>query len=437
MGMTVLEGSDGTYLTGYQLWQRTKRPGWRRILRDEETEVRLYLRADDDGETLVRFRPLADTDLPPGFEIQTRGTAHFVEHTESTRTDGADDEASGGAPRKPVERLRERAATDPAAVDVDELRELLRPSSDDLLPGLEALNDVVPSRAADLVETIPWLANHLTPRASDTVRERTFACLAGLVEYCPENATHVGGRLAREDFDTISDASESVAREAARCLRSVTAVAPDGPDYPRLLVALLTVEDSATRVCTAAALRTVAEYDPERVRPSVTPLLDVLVTGPDVFQRDALRTLGAVAVIDSDVARRVVPSALPYLGMEHADLRRTAVDVLARVAASHPERVSDYPGRLVPLLDDEDDAVRASASAALAALAPVVPVKVWPAMGRFVALLDDADPAIRRSACRALGHVGATEARTALREIRESDPSGEVREAADAALARL
>lgn len=404
---------------------------------DRDSGVWLCIPTRDAAATkLVRYEPIEEADLPADLQLRTTPAGPVVDERTPEPTDTSD--AGNGAVMALLEEYRARKEAETAAADLPaRVAEAIRTTSGgDRLLAILALRDIAPTRAADCVRAIVPLANGLRT-FDEAVRADAFAALADLVTYRPEHARYVAAGLPSTTLPIGPDAPVSVNREAARCVRAIADAAPEQLSDTSWIDPLLAVEDDETLLDTIVALRTVAERDPERVRPSVTALLDALGTGFPEVRCDVLRTLGAVAVTDADVARRVVQSALPHLGSARVEFRRAGVDVLADIAARYPNRVSDYPGRLIPLLDDEDDAVRTSAAVALAALAPVVPVRVWPAMHRFVALLDDPVPTTRAAACRALGHIGATEAGTALRTTAERDPSADVREAAAAAVDRL
>lgn len=142
-----------------------------------------------------------------------------------------------------------------------------------------------------------------------------------------------------------------------------------------------------------------------------------LIAHPDIAIRnlagDVLVRLGAVAV---------EPLAA-YLDDEDPDVRKFAVDVLARLPAE------PLTGRIAALLDDEDANVRLAAIDALAELG------AEPFAERLVALYH-AEPLARASVIAALGTCDAPEA-SALVVAALSDDDPVVHLAAAAALAEL
>lgn len=136
------------------------------------------------------------------------------------------------------------------------------------------------------------------------------------------------------------------------------------------------------------------------------------------------------------------------VGLTEADddiIRRVGASALSDVAEEYPPVREEYPDetpRLVAvaaglLASDPHPRVRYHAAFALYEYALGKPELVRGRRDVLVAALEDESELVRKDAAGTLGLVDATDARPALRELAESDPSERVRDAAAEALESL
>jgi hypothetical protein len=271
-----------------------------------------------------------------------------------------------------AEEIRKKAESQPDAVSVSELRDLLGSSEAEARSDAAlALESVVSSTDAridpdDVRGLVDDLRSLLDDDAPD-VRENASKALARVAGEYPGDV-----RGAVEDLQSLLD-----------------------DDYP------------VVRRNGADALRRIATEYPGDVRGAVDDLHSLLGDDEATVRRDAAGALGFVAEEYPGDVRVAVGDLRPLLGDDDPDVRRNASLALAKVAREHPGAVRAAVATFQSLGDDEA-AVRVHAALALAHVAREYPGDVRGAVGALHSLLSDDDhDGVRVNASLGLGAVAA------------------------------
>ncbi|WP_137284537.1 HEAT repeat domain-containing protein [Halorussus salinisoli] len=249
--------------------------------------------------------------------------------------------------------------------------------------------------------------SEVAPLVSDLV-----ACATDMAATTPLGAQGPDGvddgdpgrsQVVAEHSTTARDQSVLVQTLAAESLTAVAQQQPEAIPYDRRYLAVLSTDAPLPiRRGAVAALEAVARTNPERGRPAIEPLADLLIEDRD------------------EVLQGRAAMALAFLADSYFEETTAAV----RPGAS----------TLCSLLTVDDPEVLSGATGLFTYFAEQYPADVADATPVLRSLLGNDAPSIRARAAFALGFVGDTAERGVLLDVRESDPSEEVREAAAAAI---
>lgn len=325
--------------------------------------------------------------------------------------------------RPDVERLVQRARSDPESVPLDEIESALGHSDETVREGaataLHAVSRDFPERAVDAVDRLSPLLE--SDRA--TLRSKALATMANAGDRRPEALVPHGEAIVA----SLDDESPTVNRSAARALRAVTTVeaAAASPAVPRL-VALLDADVQSTRAHAATILKRVAVEDPGAVHSVVEPLLAAVeetFDRPTGITYEPSPSSGGAGPTEQMRGFRALTED-PEGRSSNAAAREAAAASIATLADDDPVRVADaldgHLSRSFDLLDDRNPTVRATTVEALGSVAEADPAAVRPAEEELIGLLEDARP-VRERAVRVLGALETERARAALADLASDD----------------
>lgn len=326
--------------------------------------------------------------------------------------------------RPAVERLCQTVATDPDAVTVAEVFELVSDADvSDRYRLARALDRIVETNHSAGAETV----ERVTPLfASESDGERRFATM--VVEQVAGRAPEHAASAIDELADVLASEDPFCRRHAVWALAHLSAFDPEllvplvprlvpGPDQPPYFehdhVVLIT--------------RNVAREDPEAVIPLLPSLFEVLEAadtfvgndGPDEppesgdllpwldDSKEGVEPAIATAELLVDlsaaqpdaVAAHVEDAAQVLETVERVTVRRDVVDALATLATARPAAVVPAVSALGAQLDARDDVLQARAARALGLAYDAAPDEVAAAAAESLAalepLLGHDDPAVR------------------------------------------
>lgn len=333
-----------------------------------------------------------------------------------------------------AEELYHEAQTSPATIDVAELYELTQGSDETTRwHALLALDELAKSRPGDVVDFVPGFETLLESPHTE-VRVAAFRWFATIADEYPGQVTPV----AATAVDALEvDADENVLEAA---ITIVSRVADDDPkavvDAAPKIAALLQ-EDPPAESKAVLALARIAKAYPEPVLPVTGALLEYVETADESAAPSAIAALGHMSKEYPNVAESAIPTLLDLLDAESFYIRANAAGLLADLSDEYPDQLSGAIPRVAGLLEDEDEKARYNATSILARVAKAHPEAVEPVIGGLIDALDEGFEHTRSNACWALGYLEAEEAEPELERLSASDPSEEVRDAAQYALRQL
>lgn len=315
---------------------------------------------------------------------------------------------------------------------------------------LARLATVAAEQPNTVSDACPVLEDKLsgTPPA---VQAETLGILTAVAEANPSTVEHILPTV--HEFLT-QETYPGLRSESARLLKAIAGQEPDMVLDALPEVADQLIDEKTDSSPFAAVLNRVAKEYPGEVLPYVPKLETHLQESDESSLIPALSAVGHVANEYPNVAREVIPIAgelldeeddfnnsfslaKGLLGNQEHMLRANAAAALADLAEYYPSDVRQFATDLIDILDDEDEKVRHNASLALSRTAVEHPEDIPAAVDDLLELLDDDLPGTRINACRALERGEISEATQALKKVAETDTDGEVRAAAEQALARI
>ncbi|MFB6150653.1 MAG: HEAT repeat domain-containing protein [Haloarculaceae archaeon] len=283
--------------------------------------------------------------------------------------------------------------------------EAIRPCADELLAMFDG--DPSPGQRSPLY-CLALLAREDVDPVVDELHRFVDVFVDGPDDRAEFDTREIDGRL---DADQI----QNVAQTATKQRRDYRVVAGD------VIVSIARQEPAA-----------VVDHLPDLAPFADDPVLQIRVVVLDV--------LGALAM---DYPERVL-GHLPALAAALDDGRPVsahAVKALGALSQERPdaavEAVSPHADKLIDLLDHAESEVRSVAAGLLSYLGAEQPETVEPALPDARDLLDDEHPYVRGNAVWIVEAVGDESDRETLKELAESDPNPQVREAAETAAQQL
>lgn len=288
--------------------------------------------------------------------------------------------------REVPRHLVERAGSDPDAIDLEEIEDLL---DDD------------------------W----------EEMRNTGLKVLVGL-------ATDDPNRVVPFVDDVIDclDESYGIARSHAALVLSL--LADDHPDLvgPAIPTLIDNLDDPTPlyRYRAARAIARQSQSTPESFVEHADALIDTLIDGPSVSKPEPATDAG-----QREIAQTKKEQLEPDF-MRSAATKEVVANVLVEVAREDASVCSKRLSDLLPVLSD-DESVPHARGAIVEVIRHVVvadPDTLDATIDPLLGLLDDDATFVRARAIRALGFAEATEAVDPLRTVAESDPDEDVRELA-------
>lgn len=281
-----------------------------------------------------------------------------------------------------------------------------------------------------VIDAIPFLTEALEASEPD-VRAMALEALATMGETYPGHVTPASESVIAR-LDPASDArlrADAVGFVASVAEHDPAAVVDAAPT-----LAVLVQDDTEAASRAIVALSRIAKRHPEAVAPAAA-VLQERVADEDAPQRvGALAALGQIAKSYPDIAESTISIARDLLDTESDRLRSNAAALFADFAETEPERVRSVVPKAIELLDDTDERARYNATSILARVAEPFPDDVEQAIDPLVGTLEEEFEFTRSNACWALGYLEAERALPELENLAESDPSENVRNAADVAV---
>ncbi|MFC6837971.1 HEAT repeat domain-containing protein [Halomarina ordinaria] len=254
----------------------------------------------------------------------------------------------------------------------------------------------------------------------------------------PPTPDHLTGLLQQGDHgETVAcldrlGAADTETRK--RALRAIRAIAEEPPrsfeDLAGPLSAFLTDEDRAVRLTTAKLFVTLAQSEPEAVRPAVGTLAERLADDEEFYYVRA-RSAEALGYVAGDSPEDVTdPETLADLrvglSFDEPEVKEKLAKALAYVALGDPDRLRHQVGSLAEHLDDEDELVRYHLCTALVVVGCAHPEKLAAAEEPLRARLTDENPYVRGRGAEAFGLLaGSDTAVESSPALDEGDAEGE------------
>lgn len=294
---------------------------------------------------------------------------------------------------------------------------------------------------AELATDHPDLCLDAVPALTDTLessdpdlRAMALEALTGLADASPDTVTPVADDVvelldANEDPRVVPDAVEFVATLATRTPSAVIDAAPK--------LAVLLEDDTQAQSRVIVALKRISETYPDAVVPAASALQDYVTDGDSDQRIAALAVLGMIAKEYPDIAESMIGTTTDLLTVDSDRLRANAAGLLADLADTYPEQIKGVVPEAIELLDDPDKKARHNATSILARIAKTYPEEVTPAIDPLRTSLNDDFTSARANACWALGYLEAEQALEDLETLATSDPSEEVRDAAEFAVSEI
>lgn len=232
--------------------------------------------------------------------------------------------------------------------------------------------------------------------------------------------------------DAIAYLNQFIAAEPEtrkRAMQSLREIADDNPaTFNGLVPALMPFledEERAIRLSTAKLLVTVAEADPDAVRPVVSIIADRL-TDEDEFYYVRARcaeTLGYVALeYPDDVSSPDVLADLRIgLSFDEPEVKEKLAKALEYIALGDPSRIRHHVSSLVDHLDDENELVRYHVGTALVVVGCEYPEKLLEAEDVLRERLADESPYVRGRVAEAIGLLAQSATVNAISELDQID----------------
>lgn len=299
-------------------------------------------------------------------------------------------------------------------------------------PALRALDTLADARPNDCVAALPTLRELLgTPRHATDALE----VVATIADERPRDVAP----LAEDIVAHLTGDDTERRGVAARCLSSVADHdAADVADAVPALEALVADRGDGWPYAVHALNRVAAEH-PERVRPAV-PTLTEIVGDESASTNVLLNATGALGRVCSEYPEAGLDGLEAVLALLTADdhrVRANAAGVLSDIALGPVGALVPHVDALTPLLGADDEYLLTNATAALSRVAEVEPGAVAHLTDRFVDLLASDHELVRVNACWALGYLAAESATDALEDRRLHDDSEQVRNRAAWALVEI
>lgn len=329
--------------------------------------------------------------------------------------------------------LRERARSDPGAVDPTAVLALLQePDREVQAAATRALLAVLSAFPGVGVGAVDRLVE-LLEGPDVPFEEELLLCLARVASVRPTET-----QAAREA--ALARLSRAELRGAASVFLAQLASHDPAPLVGHVddFAALLRGDDSAAGRNAAHVLSQLARAHPVAVADAVSALADGAAAADDQTALKSLTALGAVADARPGRVVDILKTVVGRFEAGHDGVRANALGVAAAAASTEPAAVAPHLTAVVDRFDDPAARVRGNAAAVALRVGQTDPDGVDSSVtGGLTELVDDPDPTVRANACRALGHVGGPLAVELLRDRARSDPEPAVRQSATRAVERL
>jgi len=292
---------------------------------------------------------------------------------------------------------------------------------------VEAGNPVVAGAAAQLLRSLVEASRGVSQQASVRaaveaglthrdagVRVACLEAVAVIVDHSVENGQQfvegLGANLGVEGRQSVlaavtlaeilgehPDAGIDIVPDLAGGLRNQTPV--DTQSIPFL------VRGATVSAVTVGIVEDVITLDPSQGEPVIEPLLD-LATAVD--QSTLGSVLGVLEVLSEEFPTESQAAVqVAAVGIEEGSMsiRRDAAQVLANVAAYHPEAVEPYVDHLLVAIEDNNPRVRATALVALRNVCTAIPDAIESDVHRIIGRLDDDSAVVRKQAADLISTV--------------------------------
>lgn len=211
-------------------------------------------------------------------------------------------------------------------------------------------------------------------------------------------------------LDRLDAAGTETRKRALRAVRDVATERPRSvEEFIDSLSMFLTDEDRAVRLTAAKLLVTLAELEPEGVRPAINTLAERLADDEEFYYVRA-RCAEALGYIGREHSEAVSDPAILAdfrigLSFDEPEVKEKLAKALECVALGDPSRLRHQVESLADHLDDDEEQVRYHLCTALVAVGCERPEKLGDGRDALVARLSDVDenPYTRGRAAEALG----------------------------------
>jgi HEAT repeat protein len=330
--------------------------------------------------------------------------------------------------------LYETVGGNPERADIDELIELTHSAEEKArMHALTAMGRILSDRSDDIVPAIPVLVEKLDDDAILT-RFGALSCLSLLAEDQPQSV-----RSVIDDVVSLlePESDGGILEESIRFVSTVSKEYPEDVQHAAPALATLLDVDPPEKQNLFEAIVNIAKSEPEAVAP-VTPDLCEYVEAEDAeYRTTAIAGIGYTAKENPEVAETTIPTMITLLDADQDKLRTNAAGLLADLSEEYPEQITYDIASIIELVNDPDEQAQHNATYVLAQIAARYPEEVEPAVNPLIQALESGLDDTRLNACRALGYVGAEEATTSLKRIRDEDESSDVQQVAGWALSRI
>mgnify|MGYP002338705564 CR=1 FL=1 len=241
------------------------------------------------------------------------------------------------------------------------------------------------------------------------------------------------------------DADDHAVNRAATGCSVELAYADSGllMEYTPLFGSLLDSEDETVRRNCVYVLTCVAKEHPEEVLPAVDDVISSLDRhGDPDGSKSSL--VGRISRHYPDATVEAVPVLQDILEgsgkkntKKKAKVKANALGALADIAKEHPDEVVDSLERAEELLEHQDGTVRYNTCGLIEEVSKQKPREVENLSPKLIGGLDDDHQGVRLKTAFVLGEIKADDAVERLKELKDGDPSIEVRRLAEKAVWRI
>jgi hypothetical protein len=213
-------------------------------------------------------------------------------------------------------------------------------------------------------------------------------------------------RLSTADTDTRKQCLQALRKLAGERQRVFTGLTPKLADF-------LTDEDRAVRLTTAKIFVSVAQTEPDLIRPTVEPLAARLADGEEFYyvRARSAEALGYVGLeYPADVSDPDILADFRIgLSFDEPEVKEKLAKALAYVALGDPDRLRHHISSLADHLDDDNALVRYHLTTALVAVGCDHPDRVSDITAQLTERLTDESPYVCGRSVEALGMLARSD----------------------------